>query len=89
MSFPNIEARISSPGELAAVLRQAKQCVARGILRQVKPVNAPFALDDLASIPDDGPWPDYVEAYFVDRNGKQYKLTVETYHGAGGSWGPV
>jgi hypothetical protein len=89
VSFPNIEARISSPGELATVLRQAKQCVARGILRQVKPANAPFALDDLASIPDDGPWPDYVEAYFVDLKGKQYRLTVETYHGAGGSWGPV
>ena len=87
MSFPEDEARISSPGELAAVLREAKQCVAQGVLRQVKPTNAPFALDDLSTVPDDGPWPDYVEAYFEDRQGKRYKLTVETYHGAGGSWG--
>jgi hypothetical protein len=69
-----------------AVLREVKQCVAQGILLQVKPANAPFALDDLTTVPDEGPWPDYVEAYFVDRHGKQYKLTVETYHGAGGSW---
>lgn len=89
MSFPEAEARISSPGELAAVLREAKQCIAQGILRQVKPANAPFALDDLATVPDEGPWPDYLEAYFVDEHGKQYKLTVETYHGARGSWSRV
>jgi len=89
MSFPEVEARISSPGELAAVLRETKQCIAQGILRQVKPGNAPFALDDLATVPDEGPWPDYVEAYFVDRDGQQYRLRVETYHGTGGSWGRV
>jgi hypothetical protein len=87
MTFPEIETRISSPGQLAAVLREAKECVAKGVLRQVKPTDAPFALDDLSTVPDAGPWPDYVEAYFEDNQGKLYKLTVETYHGAGGSWG--
>lgn len=87
MSFPDIEACISSPGELAAILREAKQCIAQGILHQVRPANAPFALDDLSAVPDDGPWPDYLEAYFEDRQGKRYKLAVETYHGIGGSWG--
>jgi hypothetical protein len=82
MAFPEVEARITSPAELAQILREAKMCIARGVLRQVKPADAPFALDDLSAVPDEGPWPDY----FEDPEGRRYKLTVETYHGAGGSW---
>jgi hypothetical protein len=89
MSFPDTEVRVSSPGGLARVLRDAKQCVAEGVLRQVRPVDAPFAIDDLLTVPDEGPWPDYLEAYFEDRQGQRYKLVVETYHGSGGSWGRV
>jgi hypothetical protein len=86
MIFPEIETRISSPAELSVVLREAKLCMGSGVLRQVKPTNAPFAIDDLSTVPDEGPWPDYFEAYFEDRNGKLYKLTMETYHGTGGAW---
>ena len=86
MSFPRIETRISSPEQLVEVLRAAKACVSSGTLRQVTPPDAPFAVEDLSSVPDEGPWPDYVEAYFEDPQGKRYRLTVETYHGAGGAW---
>lgn len=86
MNFPDIEVQISSARELSAVLRLAKQCLANGSLRQVTPVNAPFATADLAAIPDEGPWPDYFEAHFEDRRSKRFKLAVETFHGAGGSW---
>jgi len=87
MRFPEVETQISSPTELTEILRNAKQCIADGTLQQIKPGNAPFAVDDLTVVPDEGPWPDYLEAHFVDHNGRRYKLIVETYHGAGGSWG--
>lgn len=86
MSFPEIEVSISSPSELTAVLREVKRCLRDGSLRQVKPASALFAIADLTIVPDDGPWPDYLEAYFEDSNRKRYKLTAETYHGTGGSW---
>lgn len=85
--FPDVETKISSPKELTAILREAKQRLADGTLRQIKPANTPFAVDDFSAVPDQGPWPDYLEAHFEDRRGRRYKLTVETYHGAGGSWG--
>ncbi len=89
MSFPDIESAVSTPGQLAALLRETKECLAKGVLRQVKPTSAPLALDDLWTVSDDGPWPDFIEAYFEDRQGKLYKLAVETHHGAGGTWGPA
>ncbi|MEW6643054.1 MAG: hypothetical protein AB1586_21295 [Pseudomonadota bacterium] len=89
MTFPAVERQISSRDMFTSVLREVKRCIADGSLRQVKPAAAPFARDDVTSVPDEGPWPDYVEAYFEDRSGQRYKLTVETYHGAGGSWEKV
>jgi hypothetical protein len=86
MPFPEQEIEISSPAQLRAVLVQAKHCVASGTLRHVRLLEAPFAADDLSTIPDDGPWPDYLEGYFEDRDGTRYRLAVETCHGAGGSW---
>jgi hypothetical protein len=87
MVFPAVETKISSPAELTALLRNAKRCIANGTLRQVKPNDSPFVNDDLGKVPDHGPWPDYVEAYFEDCFGHRYRLAVETYHGTGGSWG--
>lgn len=89
MMFPDSEASISSPKELVEILRKAKQELARGTLRQINPSNSPFAALDLSVMPDQGPWPDYFEAYFEDDQGRRYKLLVETYHGSGGSWGPM
>jgi hypothetical protein len=86
VTFPAVETKISTPDQLTDLLRNAKQCIANGTLRQIRPVDSPLAIDDLAKVPDCGPWPDYVEAYFEDCHGQRYRLAVETYHGAGGSW---
>jgi hypothetical protein len=43
----------------------------------------------LSEIPDEGPWPDYLEAVLEDDQGHRYRLTVETYHGTGGSWSRI
>ncbi|MEJ1965148.1 MAG: hypothetical protein WDO56_27865 [Gammaproteobacteria bacterium] len=68
------------------MLVRLKQSLSDGSLRQIKPADTPFALNDIRNVPESGPWPDYVEAYFEDRSGQRYKLVVEAYHGAGGSW---
>ncbi len=86
MKFPEVESRISSRGELVELLQEIKRCIAGGTLQQVKPGNAPFAVNDILTVPDEGPWPDYLEAFFEDSRARRYKLTVETFHGAGGSW---
>lgn len=81
----NLEIR--SPQEFIEVLRRVRSALASGSLCQFKPVDAPFAMDDITVVNDAGPWPDYVEAYFEDPATRaRYKLTAETYHGAGGRW---
>jgi hypothetical protein len=85
--FPDMEITISSPAQLTKVLRQAKRCLADGTLRHIDSAESQFAVPDLAKVADEGPWPDYIEAHFEDDHGHQYKLAVETYHGAGGTWG--
>lgn len=81
--------RISTPGEMAALLREIKESTVAGILEQVRPDASRFATDvALAAIPDNGPWPDYLELRFLaPGTGAKYKLVVETYHGTGGTWG--
>ena len=37
-----------------------------------------------------GPWPDAIESAFrCTQCGQRFRLGVETYHGAGGSWQPL
>jgi hypothetical protein len=86
MGFPVVDRRITSPTELEAILRDIKRGVADGSLRQIRREEALLAVEELIAVPDEGPWPDYLEAHFEDRTGARYKLSVETYHGAGGSW---
>jgi hypothetical protein len=88
MIYPATDTQIESPHQLTTLLREIKSALAEGILEQFTPAAAAaVALDDLNAVKDTGPWPDYLEAYL--RNPKtdvRYKLTVETYHGVGGSW---
>jgi hypothetical protein len=86
MPLPEQEVRISSAAQLRELLGEIKTCLAVGTLRQVTMTDTAFANNDISTILDEGPWPDYFEAYFEDRQGTQYRLAVETYHGAGGSW---
>jgi hypothetical protein len=89
MPFPDSIERISSPGELAVMLRQIKLCITEGRLKMINPSGAPLTVGDLLNIPDEGPWPDFIEAFFESQQGQKYKLEVETYHGVGGLWTPV
>ena len=64
-----------------------KQEVSRGAFRQLRANNDWISEEAISKIPDDGPWPDYIEMHFEDaKSGERYRLSVETYHGAGGSW---
>jgi hypothetical protein len=60
------DTRINSPEELKAVLRRTKEFIANGTLRQIRAIGSIFSGDDLTTVPDDRPWPDYLEAYFED-----------------------
>ena len=80
--------KIWSPGDLVQVLRELKQSVAEGAIRQVdfarSTLSGKIQIED---VPNEGPWPDYIEMYFEDTDSQDiYRLTVETYHGTGGSW---
>jgi hypothetical protein len=82
--------RITTPADLAALVREIKAAVSAGILKQVRPDPSPFATDtEIADLAEQGPWPDYLEIRFqVQGTAVQYKLAAETYHGAGGTWAP-
>lgn len=81
---------IQTPRELTLLLQELKQILIHGQLEQVLSSTFPFGTNaSLLEIPDEGPWPDYLELHFqVPFLGKRYMLSVETYHGMGGSWGP-
>jgi hypothetical protein len=83
---------IGSAAELTNVLKVVRANVEDGTLveaaywpqGQIK-VSRPSFM----SIPVSGPWPDFVEYYFsCTACGQLYRLSVETYHGAGGQWSP-
>ena len=87
--FPTERIPISSPAELAAVLRMARESVLAGTLRQTNPMETLFPRLNIANISDVGPWPDLIEMQFEDADGARYRLSVETFHGAGGEWLPL
>ena len=79
---------IRSPDELRGFIVKLKQAVSSGEMQQYWPTNALLATDmKISDIDESGPWPDYIEWYFLSAmSRKRYKLSVETYHGAGGRW---
>lgn len=81
-------AEIYTPRDLQVLLKRLKDAVAERALQQYWPEGAMFASEArIEDIPNNGPWPDYLELYFrSDETGASYKLEVETYHGAGGRW---
>ncbi|WP_050726529.1 hypothetical protein [Vulgatibacter incomptus] len=81
---------IRTPAELVYILQELKQAVAAGYIEQIRPDPSPFATDSsVEDIEEAGPWPDYIELRFrAPRDGARYMLSVDTYHGAGGTWGP-
>ena len=85
----DIELVIRSPGELAKAIRVVQGNLSDGTLEEIEGLgssNAPF----LSDVSEHGPWPDHMEYHFkCVWCGSRYKLTAETFHGAGGSWSPT
>jgi len=84
------EVLIQAPQDLVQILQEVRRALAEGTLKQIKPADAPEAMEDISTIDDAGPWPDYIEAYFENqKTGARFKLSAETFHGAGGKWQPL
>lgn len=83
--FPHADIRIKSPGELAELLAVLREVVDSGALVELEPSDAPGSIR-LSRIPTDGPWPDLLDLRFAAPGGGRFRLRVETFHGAGGSW---
>ena len=87
MTFPHAPERITSPADLVRVLQLVKKALASGAMRQVELADAVLPAIDLATVSPTGPWPDFIDAMVEEvGTGARYRLTVETFHGAGGSW---
>ena len=82
--------RIDKPAELARLIREIKAAIIAGLLDEVRPDPFQYATEvTISAISESGPWPDYLELRFRIRGtGQLYRLAVEAYHGAGGSWAP-
>ncbi|NRA56734.1 MAG: hypothetical protein HRU13_01260 [Phycisphaerales bacterium] len=86
--------RIRYPYELRAVIRGIRNAIELGLLEEIAdPVRGRWAeveyQPSFAEI-ERGPWPDFVHLEFRDPGtGKRYVLSVETYHGSGGTWEEV
>ena len=78
--------KIESKKEFSDVLLLILRLINTAKVEQFWSQNNPFASkEDVSSIAVDGPWPDYIEMYFVElESKKRFKLVVETFHGAGG-----
>ena len=83
--------QLESPGDLSQLIAEIAEAVRKGELVQLFPSGAPFATTkDIRDIAPEGPWPDYLELHFEDvRDSKRYRLTAESYHGRGGTWGEL
>jgi hypothetical protein len=83
---------IGSAAELANVLKVVRDNLEDGTLVEAAywpPGQIKMSRPSFLSIPVSGPWPDYAEYYFsCAACGQLYRLSVETYHGAGGKWSP-
>ena len=79
---------IPSPRAFTEAIRLVRRGVSDGILEQLSGPR-PWQEVSLEDLADEGPWPDVVEALFECRLcGDRFALSVETYHGSGGSWAP-
>jgi len=88
MSDALVPRSIHTPAELSAVLRDIRQAVGDGVLEEVEAERSSVVAKlSLVDVPENGPWPDYIELWFRDRKtNTRYRLRVETYHGTGGDW---
>jgi hypothetical protein len=86
--------RISSPGELEKAIRVAAANIADDTIREsgYRPPGIGNYCDagSFTSLARGETWGDILDYYFACTKCKSlYHLWAETYHGCGGSWGPV
>ncbi len=81
---------VQRPSDLEMVLRVVQANLADGTLVPAPSSGSmvpPVAIEKLNPA---GPWPDAIESCFrCTQCGQSFRLGVETYHGAGGSWRPL
>lgn len=79
-SFP-----INSPGQLSNTIRQLREQITLGTLRDATPAHSPFG--PFSDLPLSAPWPDYIERHLQCTGcGRTYMLAIDTYHGGPGIW---
>lgn len=74
---------ITSVAGFQTLLELVQQQLRNGTLTQliiVRPESSPI---EILHLPLGGPWPDVIEADFVDAHGQLYHLFVDCYHGTG------
>lgn len=86
--FPDVVVSLATPSDMMRLVDQVKKLVDLGRLRQVQEEDWFGEVTKLTELTPDGPWPDLVHMVFCDVDGRRYRLEVETFHGAGGSWEP-
>ena len=77
---------VESPQQLRTLLDGLGAAVDAGLLTR-HPPREPFDFrGTVAELRSGDNWPDYFALEFSDRAGVRYRLDVETFHGAGGTW---
>ena len=78
--------RVNNPYEYREVAKQLIDCVNRGVLAVV---SGTCPLEAIAN--RTGTWPaDTITHVFrCTRCNQQFTISVDTYHGSGGTWGPA
>ena len=91
-SSVNVQMLARGPEDLAAVVAQVRAAVADGALRAAAmPANLAIAGQPvLAALDLEQPWPDVLQYRFECPDcGRQYELSVDSYHGSGAVWRPL
>lgn len=83
---------IESPTAVENILKVVRDSLADGTIVEVEqwpPGKVRFAQPPFLTIQPAGPWPDLLLFFFsCTACGRTFRLSVETYHGSGGSWSP-
>ena len=84
-----LEWNITQPGQLEDVLAILAKAVSVNGLEEIGPTHPEATPDQtLRSVTEAEHWPDVIDLTFRDQeSGELYRLSCETYHGAGGRWG--
>jgi hypothetical protein len=81
-----LSVEIQTPGDLSKALRVIRANLADSSITDVTQSNNSQS-GEFLNLEERGPWPDHLSYQFkCTRCGHQFRLAVETYHGAGGTW---